>query len=1522
MRKKHEDAQKFLRRFRKQISALDRRFLHAWKRGILTTAKKVRHVRRLQPITKPLLTYSYNHARISSGGCALLILVTASIPMLQQVYLGRRYQLDAQSEALVGYANMNLAKKLTYDSTKQVYRFNKDGLAKAQQAKDPANPVAKLMAAQVGGEGKDSKQLYSLDVSENLEKGITVYDNNLGLSFTMKPEFSSAPGRMQNGRLVFPIDDGQAVYSLKGNGLKEDILLSKAPKDGRLTMAYNLNLPQELEAKPIDGGGIGIYSADPALYGNISFGDAATQFKVMQSRKVSPKNNLVFTLPAPFIKQSNQKSAHNGVANFVLRDDELILHASQLDGLSYPITIDPSTVVDSTSGLFGGNNVSDIDPGTTTIKRGGLTGAEAGTWNYTHNSTNDGALQSSGFTNARYDHATVVSNGFIYVIGGMDSGGTYYGDVQYAALNSDGTVGTWASTNSIMIARRGHTAVTYNGYIYVLGGVDATANYYNDVQYALICTGSNSGTGGCGATAGTVGSWHFTHASTDDGTTFQAGFTLSGGRYHHASTVYNGYIYVLGGADDVGGFSDVRYAPLNGNGTVGTWNSTASLGVTTDTDVAVAYKGYIYIYGPSTSKYAFLNANGTISSWSSASALTGAIVQGAGFAYDGYLYLIGGVDQYAPIYGDGSIGVWKAMYNVIDNGGRNGNTAAAYNGYMYMLGGNYAGAKNDVQFSKINPAGETSQYGTTTSFTGGRSEAGVVAYNGYIYVIGGYSGSNLSTTTYAPINADGSLGTWVAGTSLAATRRSPAVAAYNGYIYVMGGFGGSGQGSYQTNIYYATLNTSTGAIGTWTNDTTTVFSTGRMGAAGFAYNGYLYIAGGKTGTSTYVNDIQYSSIMSAAAPGSWSTATATFTTTRAYLSAVVSGGRMYVAGGMNGSGSLGDIQMSPIDVSGNITTAWTSVVTDLNGGGGLGRNQFGLVVWNNNMYVVGGNSPSMTSVRYAPVNSDGTLGTFTDATPLPTGVTGHGTVAYNGYLYAIGGVDNVPTYHANGQYASLNNGGPGTTGTWSSVANSLPTVREGHKTVAYGGHVYLLGGYHPTVDTACNSTSSNYCNDVRSASILTNGTLGSWVPQTSFPNGRDDFGAVINNGYIYIIGGQGSSKYGDVQFAQINPNNGDLVSTLSSCPGGGTLTSGTWCTTTSLPDTRAGLAAVTYNGYLYTLGGAPSSFATNGAVLFAKFNADGSLVSNLSVCPGGGTLTGGTWCTTTNMVTSRSYHTSVAYNGYVYSIGGDNTFGDEATVEYAPLNVNGTVGTWKYTSSLPTPLVWHTSIAANGFLYAMGGSADGSVTELSSTLIAAINSNGSIGAWQKSPTQFSTARFHLSSFSYYNRVFVAGGSTGGSTDISSVQSAPLYAIPRVGTYSKLVDLGSSVNLSSLQISPTIPDANFTYKAWDSTGVTVAGSGLASSVTSGGGGGGGTCGGGGGGGGTISARYVQLNVVLDDSQTGQYVDAAGTPSSVSSLTINYTSSSSGGHPPPNQRLHGGKVLQAGGTNNLALDTCGV
>jgi hypothetical protein len=40
MRKKHEDAQKFLRRFRKQISALDRRFLHAWKRGILTTAKK------------------------------------------------------------------------------------------------------------------------------------------------------------------------------------------------------------------------------------------------------------------------------------------------------------------------------------------------------------------------------------------------------------------------------------------------------------------------------------------------------------------------------------------------------------------------------------------------------------------------------------------------------------------------------------------------------------------------------------------------------------------------------------------------------------------------------------------------------------------------------------------------------------------------------------------------------------------------------------------------------------------------------------------------------------------------------------------------------------------------------------------------------------------------------------------------------------------------------------------------------------------------------------------------------------------------------------------------------------------------------------------------------------------------------------------------------------------------------------------------------------------------------------------
>ena len=84
------------------------------------------------------------------------------------------------------------------------------------------------------------------------------------------------------------------------------------------------------------------------------------------------------------------------------------------------------------------------------------------------------------------------------------------------------------------------------------------------------------------------------------------------------------------------------------------------------------------------------------------------------------------------------------------------------------------------------------------------------------------------------------------------------------------------------------------------------------------------------------------------------------------------------------------------------------------------------------------------------------------------------------------------------------------------------------------------------------------------------------------------------------------------------------------------------------------------------------------------------------------------WNTTTTFPSNIDGATSVTYNGYVYEIGGNNGGGPVDTVYYAPLNANGTVGTWQSTTPLTSSLFYATSVVNNGYVYEIGGNTDGS----------------------------------------------------------------------------------------------------------------------------------------------------------------------------------------------------------------------
>ncbi len=80
---------------------------------------------------------------------------------------------------------------------------------------------------------------------------------------------------------------------------------------------------------------------------------------------------------------------------------------------------------------------------------------------------------------AIWDHASAISNGYLYVGGGHSSctgiSGTDCGftnKVYYASINNaDGSLGKFIQTTTLPSSLRGHTLLAYNGYLYIIGGI-------------------------------------------------------------------------------------------------------------------------------------------------------------------------------------------------------------------------------------------------------------------------------------------------------------------------------------------------------------------------------------------------------------------------------------------------------------------------------------------------------------------------------------------------------------------------------------------------------------------------------------------------------------------------------------------------------------------------------------------------------------------------------------------------------------------------------------------------------------------------------------------------------------------------------------------------------------------------------------------------------------------------------------------------------------------------------------------
>lgn len=268
---------------------------------------------------------------------------------------------------------------------------------------------------------------------------------------------------------------------------------------------------------------------------------------------------------------------------------------------------------------------------------------------------------------------------------------------------------------------------------------------------------------------------------------------------NHASVSYQNYLYVIGGSastTDELATNVVRFAQVNADGSLTSWTNTTALpGITTGAAAAVNSAGYVYVLGgrddlgniTSTVYYGLINIDGTISSWSTTTALPSAYginVNVKGLINNDFIYIVGGATTtvlYTSSTVTGTLNSWQTT-TVLPSALSN-HAVAVNNNYLYVLGG----ATSAVSYAPINATGSIGAWSSTTAIntTSTLSSHAAIANGDFVYIVGG---ANTSTVIYAPTNPNGTLGTWILGTAHPETNiRNHAVVVANGKLYSLSG---------------------------------------------------------------------------------------------------------------------------------------------------------------------------------------------------------------------------------------------------------------------------------------------------------------------------------------------------------------------------------------------------------------------------------------------------------------------------------------------------------------------------------------------------------------------------------------------------------------------------------------------------------------------------------------------------------------------------------------------------------------
>ncbi|QQG40700.1 MAG: hypothetical protein HYV37_04060 [Candidatus Levyibacteriota bacterium] len=284
----------------------------------------------------------------------------------------------------------------------------------------------------------------------------------------------------------------------------------------------------------------------------------------------------------------------------------------------------------------------------------------------------------------------------------------------------------------------GYATAAVNGYVYITGG------YYSSAVYAAKVNDD-----------GTLGQWSTVSS-------------LPKQLHNHTATVYNGFLFVVGGmANDGTTQSAVYAAKVNDDGTLDQWTTLTSLPQPRYTHATVAIKGYLFVTGglygsfsKDTTYSAKITINGdsvSLGDWTETTKLSIPLYYHSAAAANDYIFIAGGNDnsgwiktvKSAYVNSDGTINAWQTLTD-LSYPGVMSNSAVSGN-YLYVTSGGF------TQFAPINQNNGTLreegwQMSETPTFIGAWPQSAVLA-NGYIVVVT----TSLNASLAAKINANGTL---------------------------------------------------------------------------------------------------------------------------------------------------------------------------------------------------------------------------------------------------------------------------------------------------------------------------------------------------------------------------------------------------------------------------------------------------------------------------------------------------------------------------------------------------------------------------------------------------------------------------------------------------------------------------------------------------------------------------------------------------------------------------------------------